>query len=260
LLAAFAWLLLAPVAQAAPQAADNKPVPVPAVHFPFEGPFGDYNLPTLRRGYQIYREICANCHGMEELSYRDLEQLGYTRQEVRTFAKQYEVTDGPNAFGTMFQRPARPTDGFVDPFPNDQAARVANNGSLPPDLAIIVKGREGGPAYVYAFLQGFRDPPPGFELANGTYYNSYFPGHMVAMPPMLSAGAVTFADGAPNDLASEAYDIASFLQWAADPTLGERHRLGRHVLLFLLVTTILLYASKRRIWGRLPPIPASQGE
>ncbi len=223
---------------------------LPPVRFSFDGPFGAYDKPTLRRGLRIYREICANCHALDEVSYRDLAQLGYTPEEVRQIAAQYEVTDGPNDYGAMYQRPARPADAFVDPFPNEAAARIANNGSLPPDLALIVSSRRGGARYVYAFLQGFRDPPAGANLPNGTFYNSYFPGHMVAMPPMLTAQAVTFPDDAPSDLRSEAFDVANFLQWAADPHLGARHRLGRGVLLFLIVTTVLLYAAWRRVWRR----------
>jgi ubiquinol-cytochrome c reductase cytochrome c1 subunit len=216
--------------------------------YPFFGVFGTYDNATLQRGYQIYREICSNCHGLYQLSYRDLEQIGYTPDQVKALASQYQVTDGPNDNGDMFQRPAKPSDPFVRPFANEKAARAANNGAYPPDLSMIVNARKGGPYYVYSIMQGFKDPPPGVTVPDGLYYNQFFPGTFIAMPPPLQDASVTFADGAPNDLRDEAYDVSSFLQWASDPTLNERHRMGMKVMLFLFVTTLVLYATKRKIW------------
>jgi ubiquinol-cytochrome c reductase cytochrome c1 subunit len=217
--------------------------------FPFYGVFGTYDQATLQRGFQIYKEICSNCHGLYELSYRNMQALGYTPDQVKSLASQYQVTDGPNDNGDVFQRRAIPSDPFVRPFANEQAARAANNGAFPPDLAMIVNARKGGPYYVYSLMQGFTNPPAGVAVPQGMYYNEYFPGHLIAMPPPLTDGAVTFADGAPNDLRHEAYDIASFLQWASDPTLNERHRMGVKVILFLLVTSLILYLTKRKIWA-----------
>jgi len=162
-----------------------------------------------------------------------------------------QVQDGPNDEGQMFQRPGRPSDPMPKPFPNDQAARAANNGALPPDLSLIVKAREGGADYVYAILTGFKDPPKDFKMTEGTYYNEYFAGHQIKMPPPLTDGQVKFADGAPDKVADEARDVVSFLTWAAEPNLDQRHRMGFKVMLFLIIATGVFYAAKRKIWSRI---------
>jgi ubiquinol-cytochrome c reductase cytochrome c1 subunit len=151
----------------------------------------------------------------------------------------------------MFQRPGRPADAFVAPFPNEKAARFANNGALPPDLSVIIKARAGGPDYVHAILTGFRDPPAGFVVANGMNYNTYFAGHNIAMPPPLTDNRVTFADGTPATIDQEATDVATFLTWASEPTMEERKRTGAKVIVFLLVMTGVLYGAKRRVWSSL---------
>ncbi|HZT88946.1 MAG TPA: cytochrome c1, partial [Stellaceae bacterium] len=187
------------------------------------------------------------------VSYRDLTQLGYTEDQVKAFASQFQVTDGPNDTGQMFQRPARPSDPFVRPFPNEQAARAALNGALPPDLSLIVKAREYGPDYVYAILTGFKEhPPAGVKMNANMYYNEYFPGHQIAMPPPLTAdGQVEFANGAPSTIPAMAHDVTAFLTWAAEPNLDERHRLGFKVFFFLIIATGVFYAAKRKIWAAL---------
>ena len=219
--------------------------------FSFEGFFGTYDKATLQRGLYIYHEVCSNCHGLYELSYRNLSDLGYNDKQIKAYASQYQVTDGPNDNGDMFQRAALPSDKFIRPFANEKAARAANNGAYPPDLAMIVKAREGGVRYVYSILQGFKDPPPDVVVPDGLYYNMYFSrgAHMIAMPPPLQDATVTFPDGAPNDLADEAKDVATFLNWAADPHLNERHEMGIRVMLFLAVLSVLLYGVKRQIWA-----------
>ena len=208
-------------------------------------------MAAAQRGFQVYKEVCSTCHPVKHLYYRDLEELGYTEDQVKGFAAQYQVTDGPNDEGQMYQRPARPSDKFVPPFPNDQAARAANNGALPPDLSLIVKAREGGPDYVFGILTGFKDPPPGFKLGDGMYYDEYFSGHQIKMPPPLSDGQETFADGAPNKLPDEAHDVVTFLTWAAEPNLDDRHRMGLKVILFLIVAAGIFYAAKRKIWAQV---------
>jgi len=178
--------------------------------------------------------------------------LGYSDEQVKNFAAQYQVAD-TNDDGAVIQRPAKPSDKFVRPFPNEKAARAANNGAYPPDLALIEKSREGGADYVYSLLQGYKDAPADVKLSDGQYYNIYFSagGQKIGMPQPLTDGAVTFADGAPNDLKSEAHDIATFLAWAAEPETDARKRLGARVMLFLIILTGALYYSKRKIWAKV---------
>ena len=218
--------------------------------WPFNGIFGSFDMVRVRRGFQVYHDVCSNCHSMKLLAYRNLAEIGLSDDEIVKIAAEKQVTDGPNDAGDMFQRPGKPSDHFVPPFPNDQAARAANNGALPPDLSLIIKAREGGPDYVYSILTGFQDPPPaGFKLNAGMYYNKAFPGHQIAMPPPLQAGTVTFTDGTKSTLHEEAVDVASYLTWAAEPKLDVRHNLGVKVLIFVGILTIIAYILKRQIWS-----------
>ncbi|HVJ50929.1 MAG TPA: cytochrome c1 [Aliidongia sp.] len=218
-------------------------------HFSFEGPFGTLDRAAAQRGLQIYKEVCSNCHGLYELSYRNLSELGYNDDEVKAFAAQSNVTEISDDTGKPAERPARPYDKFVRPFPNDIVARLSNNGALPPDLALIVKAREGGADYLYSLMQGYGDAPAGVKLGENLNYNKYFKGHQIAMPQPLTDGAVTFADGAPNTLKDEAYDVATFLEWASEPEADQRKQIGWKVVIFLVVTTVVLYIVKRKIWS-----------
>jgi ubiquinol-cytochrome c reductase cytochrome c1 subunit len=231
--------------------AQEEAPPVPHQQWPFEGVFGTYDRAALQRGFQVYKEVCSVCHPVKHLYYRDLEELGYSEDQVKGIAAQSQISDGPNDQGEMFQRPARPSDPIPGPFPNDQTARVANNGALPPDLSLITKAREGGSDYVYAILTGFKDAPAGFKMNKNMYYDEYFAGHQIAMPPPLSPDQVKFADGSPSTVPQMAHDVVSFLSWAAEPTLDERHRMGFKVFLFLIVATGVFYAAKRKIWSRV---------
>jgi ubiquinol-cytochrome c reductase cytochrome c1 subunit len=233
------------------RAQEEAPAP-PHQQWSFEGVFGTYDRAEMQRGFQVYKEVCSACHPVKHLYYRDLEELGYTEDQVKGIAAQTQVTDGPNDQGEMFQRPARPSDRIPGPFPNDQAARAANNGALPPDLSLIAKAREGGPDYVYAILTGYKDPPAGVKLNPNMYYNEYFPGHQIAMPPPLTqADQVKYADGTSATVPQMAHDVVSFLSWAAEPNLDERHRIGFKVILFLIIATGVFYAAKRKIWARV---------
>jgi ubiquinol-cytochrome c reductase cytochrome c1 subunit len=235
------------------QAADEPALPKEV--WPTDGIFGTFDRASVQRGFQVYKEVCANCHAVQHLHYRDLGPagpgggIGFSEEEVKALAEQALVTDGPNDQGEMFQRPGRPYDPIARPFANEQAARAANNGALPPDLSLITKARENGPRYVSALLQGYRQPPADMKMGEGMNYNLYFPGHQIAMPPPLSDGQVTFADGTPNTLKQEAHDVAAFLTWAAEPTLEVRHRMGTKVFLFLLVMTALFFMVKRKVWA-----------
>ncbi|MGE5260700.1 MAG: cytochrome c1 [Actinomycetota bacterium] len=251
-------VLALPVAAfAKEQAASEAPNEAPEIahqSWSFSGPFGTYDNAQLQRGFQVYKEICSSCHSMRLLSYRNLGEPGgpeFSPKAVTALASQVQVTDGPNDKGEMFQRPGRPSDHFRSPFANDQLARIANNGALPPDLSVMAKAREGGPDYIYALLTGFADPPAGFQVAQGMHYNKAFPGHQIAMPPPLSDGVVSYTDGTPKSLDNYARDVSAFLMWAAEPKLEERHQVGARVLLFLAVFAAIMYLAKRTVWARL---------
>ena len=228
--------------------AADMPTP-PKRSWSFDGPFGTFDLASLQRGYQVYKEVCSNCHSMKYVAFRNLADLGYSEAQIKTLAAQIKVTDGPNKAGDMYQRPGRPSDYFPAPFANDNAARANFNGALPPDLSLIAKARKGGPDYIVALLEGFTNPPPGFKVPDGRYYNEYFPGHKIAMPPPLTAGAVTYSDGTKATLDQEARDVANFLMWTAEPKLEERHRVGIKVILYLVVLAGVFYFAKRKIWS-----------
>ena len=229
------------------RAADETPPP--RQEWSFDGVFGTYDRASAQRGFQVYKEICSVCHPVKHLSFRNLAEIGYSEDEVKAIAAGYQVTDGPNDEGQMFQRPGRPSDPIPGPFPNDQAARVANNGALPPDQSLIIKARPGGPDYVYGILTGYKEPPAGFNLLPGMNYNEFFPGHQIAMPPPLGDNAVTFADGTPATVPQMAHDVTTFLTWAAEPNLDDRHRTGFKVIMFLIVAVGVFYAAKRKIWA-----------
>jgi len=248
-----AWLTLVAalsLAAAGPAAAEEEQA-LPHQHWSFSGLFGTYDQASLRRGFEVYRQVCSNCHSMRLLAYRDLSALGYSEDEIKQIAASIQIQDGPNDAGDMFERPGRPYDHFRSPFANDQAARAANNGALPPDLSLMAKARAGGPDYIYAIQTGYEEPPPGFTLQQGMNYNKAFAGHQIAMPPPLADNTVTFPDGTPATLQQEAHDVASFLMWAAEPKLDERKRMGVKVMLFLTVLTLMLYAVKRKVWAEL---------
>jgi ubiquinol-cytochrome c reductase cytochrome c1 subunit len=246
------------LAFAAASASAQEAAPIPSQSWSFAGPFGTFDRASAQRGFQVYEEVCSHCHSMNLLHYGDLTGIGYTEAEVKALAAVHQVTDGPNKQGEMYQRPGRPSDAFVPPFPNEQAARAALNGALPPDLSLIIKARAdsspvkglaGGADYVDALLQGFKSPPPGVTMRANMNYNIYFPTNQIAMPQPLQGDDVKFADGTPATLPQEAHDVATFLAWASEPTMEERKYTGAKVLIFLLALAAVLYAAKRQIWA-----------
>ena len=234
---------------AAPASAAEESVELLKTTWSFDGLFGTYDRAAAQRGFKIYNEVCKTCHALSLLSYRNLGALGFGEDDVKAIAAGYEVEDGPNDQGEMFKRPARPSDHFVKPFPNEKAARAANNGAYPPDLSLIIKARPDGANYVFSLLQGYGDPPPGVTLMEGMNYNKYFPGHQIGMPPPLQPNQVTYDDGTPASLPQEAHDIVTFLTWAAQPELEARKRIGLETILFLIVLTAMLYGVKRKVWA-----------
>jgi len=241
----------------------------PLQRWSFHGPFGQYDPAQLQRGFKIYQKVCSGCHSLKLLSFRNLADPGgpgFTEAQAAAIAAMFQVTDGPNDQGQMFQRPGKIADYFPPPFPNDQAARAANGGGLPPDMSVLAKARsyergfpyfifdafteyqEDGPDYIHAIINGYATPPSDFTLAPGTHYNKYFPGHAISMPPPLTDGQVEYTDGTPTTLDQYGRDVAAFLMWAAEPKLDERKRLGFQVMIFLFVFTGLLYFTKKKVW------------
>jgi ubiquinol-cytochrome c reductase cytochrome c1 subunit len=248
ILAAAAVFALA--APAALNAAED--VHIPKEKWSFDGVLGKFDRAQVQRGFQVYKDVCSACHGLQYVAFRNLADLGYSEAQIKTLAAGYEVEDGPNADGEMFKRPAKASDHLPKPFPNEQAARLANGGALPPDLSLMTKARAGGPDYVYHLMMGYEEPPAGVQMMEGLNYNKYFPGHQIAMAKQISDGLVTYADGAPNDAASISKDVAAFLHWAAEPKLEARHSTGLRVLLFALAFAVLAYFYKRRLWKNIP--------
>jgi cytochrome c1 len=243
-----------------PVAEGNEPATPPPVDWSFSGLFGHYDLAQLQRGYQVYKEVCSNCHSMKLVAFRNLEDLGYTEEQVKALAATYQITDGPNDKGEMYKRPGRLADYFPSPYPYPEAA-AAIFGKAPPDMSTLAKARytergfplfildfltqteeASGPTYIHAILNGYTKP-------DDPKYNLYMPGHKIAMPKPLSDGQVEYTDGAPQTLEQYSKDVAAFLMWAAEPKLDQRKAMGFRVLVFLVVFAGLLYAVKRKIWS-----------
>jgi len=219
--------------------------------WPFEGIFGTFDRQAAQRGAQVYLEVCSTCHSNHNLYYRNLKDIGFSEAEIKQLAQKYTVKDGPNAEGEMFDRPALPSDRFVSPYPNEEAARAANNGAHPVDLSLIIKARQDGPNYVFSLLSGYQEAPANVKLMPGLYYNPYFEGGQIAMPPPLTEGQVTFSDGTPATVEQMAKDVVVFLQWAAEPEMEHRKSMGLKVMIFLLVFTVFFYVTKKKIWKNI---------
>ena len=226
----------------------HHPIELKQVDWSFNGPFGTFDRPAMQRGLLVYKNVCAACHSLNRLAYRNLAALGYNEGEIKTIAAEATVTDGPNDEGEMFERPGRPSDHFKAPFANDNAARYANNGALPPDLSLITRARADGSNYVYSLLTGFEEAPAGVTVTPGMHYNKYFAGHQIAMAAPLVEGSVTYDDGTAATVDQMAKDVSTFLTWAAEPVMEQRKQTGVKVILFLLVFAGLMYATKRRVW------------
>ena len=252
------------------RAAAGGPTP-PSLSWSFAGPFGKFDRGALQRGYKVYKEVCATCHSMSLMHFRNLADTGgpgFTEAQALAVASEVQVKDGPNDAGDMFDRPGRLADPFPKPFPNENAARAANGGAYPPDLSLMAKARnydrgfpqfvfdfftqfqEKGPNYIDALLQGYVDPPPAdFTLPEGSYYNTYFPGHAIKMPKPISDDQVTYEDGTPQKLANYAHDVSTFLMWTAEPHLEARKKMGLQVMVFLIILAGLLYFTKKKVWA-----------
>jgi ubiquinol-cytochrome c reductase cytochrome c1 subunit len=236
---------------------DADPLATTALHpkqmkWEFDGIFGRFDRASIQRGYQVYKEICVACHSMKLMAYRNLTEVGFSEDEVKQIAAEYSVNDGPNDDGDMFDRAALPSDKFVSPYANDNAARSANGGALPPDLSLMVKARHDGANYIYSILTGFTDAPEGFVLAQGKQYNPYFEGRQIAMPaPITDDSQVDYKDGTFAAKEQMAIDVVNFLQFAAEPETEHRKKMGIRSMIFLLILFAILIAAKKAVWKNL---------
>ena len=264
------------LAAALPQAQAAEAVVPPRNSWSFSGPFGHFDETQLQRGFKVFREVCASCHSANLLNFRNLAQEGgpgFSESQVTALAKEYKVQDGPDESGDMFERPGRAADHWPSPFPNKQAAAAANGGAAPPDFSVLAKARtyergfpwfvfdiftqfqEQGPDYITGLLQGYKEPEHGVEVPEGKYFNTYFPGHIISMPPPLNDGQVEYPKGedgkpiAPETVAQYSKDVTAFMMWVAEPHLEARKALAMKILAFLLVFAGLLYFAKKRIWS-----------
>ena len=217
----------------------------------FKSFFGTFDRASLQRGYQVYTEVCASCHSLKYVSYRNLAEKGgpeFSIEQAKAIASNFEVTDGPNNDGEMFTRPAKLSDKFVMPYANDQEAKLSNGGAYPPDMSVLVKARAGGADYIYSVILGYEDPPEGMKLDDGVYYNKYMYGNKIKMPPQLYEDLITYSDGTPATPEQMAKDVVTFLSWSAEPKLEERHKFGFRAIVYLVILTILVYFSMKKIW------------
>ena len=257
-------------AAAAPAIAQEHDTPVPPkLKWSFAGPFGKYDQAQLQRGFKIYKEVCAACHSLQMLAFRNLADTGgpgFSEEQAAAVAAEYKIKDLDDK-GEPVERTGRLADSFPSSFANELAAKAANGGVAPPDMSTLAKARtyergfpwfvfdaitqyqEQGSDYIAALLKGYEEPPKGFQLPSGGHYNRYFPGHNIAMPPPLQANQVTYDDGAPQTMDQYSKDISAFLMWAAEPHLVARKRMGFQVMIFLIVLAGLMYFTKKKVWS-----------
>tara|TARA_Y100000590_G_scaffold204_1_gene245 strand:+ start:3086 stop:3868 length:783 start_codon:yes stop_codon:yes gene_type:complete len=219
----------------------------------FKGFFGKFDRGSLQRGYQVYAEVCASCHSMKYLSYRNLNEPGgpeFSIEQAKAIASQFELTDGPNDDGEMFTRTAKLSDKFVSPYANNKEAKALNGGAYPPDMSVLVKARKGGADYIYSILLGYDEPPEDIQLDEGVYYNTYMYGNMIKMAKPLSEGLIQYSDGTKATEEQMAKDVTTFLSWTADPHLEARHKMGFRAIIYLIIITIFVYFSMKKVWSR----------
>ncbi len=239
------------------EAHGDNPLSTQALHpkqmnWEFDGFFGRFDRASTQRGYQVYKEICASCHSLKRVAYRNLSEIGFSENEIKQLASEASVTDGPNDDGDMFDRAGLPSDKFASPYANDNAARSANGGALPPDLSLIVKARHDGANYVYSILTGFTDAPDGFTMAEGKSYNPYFEGRQISMPaPITDDGQIDYKDGTFATKEQMAIDVVNFLQWAAEPETEHRKKMGIRTIIFLAALFVILLAAKKAVWKKV---------
>lgn len=233
-------------------AGGGSEIPLKKVNWQFDGMFGSVDKQSAQRGLQVYKEVCAACHGLNRVAFRNLADIGFSEAEIKALAASYKVKDGPNDSGDMFERDGLPSDRFVPPFPNDQAAGAGFSGKAPPDLSLIIKARGDGANYLYSLLTGYgQTPPEHYTPIEGNHYNPYFPGENILMPAPLSDDQVTYSDGTKASVDQMSRDVTNFLQWAAEPEMEARKQMGIKVLIYLAIFTGFMYIAKRNLWKKL---------
>ncbi|AAW71362.1 Cytochrome c1 [Wolbachia endosymbiont strain TRS of Brugia malayi] len=224
------------------------PSPNKKMDWSFDGATGFFDRESIQRGYKVYKEVCAACHSMNRIAFRDLQDVGFSEDDVKQIAASYQVKDGPNDLGEMFDRPGIPSDYFIAPFDTKEVAAASNNGAIPPDLSLIIKARHDSANYVYSLLTGYRNDE---QDENGLYFNPYFPTGKLAMAPPLSEGMVEYDGARQATVENMAYDVVNFLQWAAEPELERRHKLGFKIVAYFIILTVFVVLTNKRIWSKL---------
>ncbi|XP_040441692.1 cytochrome c1, heme protein, mitochondrial [Falco naumanni] len=223
----------------------------PSFPWSHSSPLAALDHSSVRRGFQVYKQVCSACHSLEYVAFRNLIGVTHTEAEAKALAEEVEVMDGPDENGEMFMRPGKISDYFPKPYPNPEAARAANNGALPPDLSYIVNARHGGEDYVFSLLTGYCDPPAGVTVREGLHYNPYFPGQAIGMAPPIYNEILEYDDGTPATMSQIAKDVCTFLRWAAEPEHDHRKRMGLKMLMISGLLSCLLYYMKRHKWSVL---------
>lgn len=232
---------------------DDKP-PLNKTKWEFDGVFGAFDRASIQRGLKVYQEVCAACHSVKRVAFRNLMEIGFSEAEAKTIAASYNIQDGPNDEGEMFERSAKLFDYFPSPYANDKAARAANNGGMPPDLSLIIKARSDGANYIHSLLTGFVEAPKGFIVGDNMHYNPYFAGggsQLLMPPPLVKDGQVSYDDGTIATVDQMSRDVVSFLQWAAEPEMEKRKGMGVKVIIFTIIMALFFIAAKHRIWRRV---------
>ncbi|KAK2721906.1 cytochrome c1, heme protein, mitochondrial-like [Artemia franciscana] len=219
----------------------------PVYSWSHNGIFDSFDHASIRRGYEVYKQVCSACHSMKYLAYRNLVGVSHTENEAKAEAESVMVLDGPNEDGEMFQRPGKLSDYFPRPYPNDEAARAANNGALPPDLSYITSARHGGENYIFALLTGYCDPPAGIQLRDGLYYNPYFVGGAIGMAQALYNELIEYSDGTPATASQLAKDVSVFLKWASEPEHDTRKKMAlKVIMMFSMVASVIYYLKRHK--------------
>ena len=226
-------------------AEEFKPLPNKKINWKFKGITGYFDRESIQRGYKVYKEVCAVCHSMNKIAFRNLRDIGFSEEEVKKIAASYQVKDGPNDLGEMFERPGLPSDYFISPFNSKEAAAASNNGAVPPDLSLIIKARYDGANYTYSLLTGYKNTE---QDTAGLYTNPYFSTGKLAMAPPLSEGLVQYDGNKQVTVENMAYDVVNFLQWAAEPEMEHRHKLGLKVVTYFIILTVFFILTNRRVW------------